>query len=55
MLKKFITSEGRYGLVFLYHVHLLMVFIGFKLNVPFYLHMSMQKMAKFYQRKKLNL
>jgi hypothetical protein len=41
-------------MVFLYHVFLLMVFLGFKLNVPFYLHRSLQKMAKFYQRQKLN-
>jgi hypothetical protein len=41
MLKQFITCEGRYGLVFLYHVCLLMVFLGFKLNVPFYLHRSL--------------
>jgi hypothetical protein len=54
MLKKFITCEGRYGLVFLYHVHLLMVFLGFNLNMPFYLLRSLQKMAKFYQRQNLN-
>jgi len=54
MLKKFIAYEGRYGLVFLYHVRLLMVFLGFNLNMPFYLLRSLQKMAKFYERQKLN-
>ena len=31
-----------------------MVFLGFKLNVPFYLHKSLQKMDKLYQRQKIN-
>jgi hypothetical protein len=35
ILKQFITCEGRYGLVFLYHIFLLMIFLGFKLNMPF--------------------
>jgi hypothetical protein len=34
--------------------HLLMVFLGFNLNMPFYLLRSLQKMAKFYQRQNLN-
>jgi hypothetical protein len=54
ILKQFVTCEGRYKLVFLYHVHLLMVFLGFGLNISFYLLESLQEMAKFYQRKKLN-
>ena len=54
MLKQLVTYEGRYGLVFLYHVILLMVFLGFELNMPFYLLRSLQKMAKFYQRQNLN-
>jgi hypothetical protein len=54
ILKQFFTCEGRYRLVFLYHVHLLMVFLGFDLNIPFYLLKSLQKMAKFYQRQNLN-
>jgi hypothetical protein len=43
ILKQFVTCEGRYGLVFLYHVRLLMVFLGFGLNMPFYLLRSLQK------------
>jgi hypothetical protein len=31
-----------------------MVFLGFGLNMPFYLLKSLQKMARFYQRKNLN-
>jgi hypothetical protein len=50
IIKQFITCEGRYGLVFLYQVRMLMVFLGFKLNMPFYLFMSLQKMSKIYQR-----
>jgi hypothetical protein len=52
ILKQFVTCEGRYRLVFLFHVFLLMVFLGFDLNIPFYFLKSLQKMAKFYQRTK---
>jgi hypothetical protein len=41
ILKQFITYKGHYGLVFLYHVRFLMHFIGFHLNVPFYLLRSL--------------
>jgi hypothetical protein len=54
ILKQFVTCEGRYRLVFLYHVRLLMVFLGFDLNMPFYLLKSLQKMAKFYQSQNVN-
>jgi hypothetical protein len=54
ILKQFITCEGRYGLVFLYHIRLLMIFLGFKLNMPFYLFMSLHKMSKRYQKQSLN-
>jgi hypothetical protein len=50
ILKQFITCEGRYGLVFLYHIRLLMLFLGFKLNMPFYLLMSLYKMSKRYKK-----
>ena len=36
MVKQFVTCEGRYGLVFLYHLRLLMNFMGYPLNMPFY-------------------
>jgi hypothetical protein len=50
ILKQFITCEGRYGFVFLFHLRLLMVFMGFELNMPYYLHQSIFKMAKRYKR-----
>jgi hypothetical protein len=50
IIKQFITCKGRYGFVFLYHLRLLMVFIGYKLNMPHYLHRSLFKMAKRYER-----
>jgi hypothetical protein len=50
ILKKFVTCEGRYGFVFLFHLRLLMVFMGFKLSMPHYLHRSLFKMAKKYKR-----
>jgi hypothetical protein len=46
ILKQFITCKGRYGLVVLYHIRLLMLFLGFKLNMSFYLLMSLYKMSK---------
>jgi hypothetical protein len=50
IIKQFITCEGRYGFVFLFHLRLLMVFMGFELNVPHYLHRSLFKMVKRYKR-----
>ena len=38
ILKQFVTCEGRYGFVFLFHLRLLMVFMGFELSLPHYLH-----------------
>jgi hypothetical protein len=48
--KQFITYEGRDGFVFLYHLQLLMVFMGYELNMPYYLHRSLFKMSKRYKR-----
>jgi hypothetical protein len=50
IIKQFITCEGRYGFVFLHHLRLLMVFMGFELNMPYYLHRSLFKMSKKYKR-----
>jgi hypothetical protein len=54
ILKQFVTCEGRYGLVFLYHIRFLMLFIGFHLNVPFYLLRSLYKMSKRYKKQSLD-
>ena len=50
VLKQFVTCEGRCGLVFLYHVRFLMYFIGFDLNMSFYLLRSLYKISKIYKR-----
>jgi hypothetical protein len=50
IIKQFITCESRYGFVFLFHLRLLMVFMGFELSMPHYLHRSLFKMAKRYKR-----
>jgi hypothetical protein len=50
LVEQFVTCEGRYGLVFLYHLRLLMIFIGYPLNMPFYFHRSLYKMSKRYKR-----
>jgi hypothetical protein len=52
MVKQFVTCEGRYGLVFLYHLRLLMNFMGYPLNMPFYFLRSLYKMAKRFKREK---
>jgi hypothetical protein len=49
IVKQFVTCEGRYGFVFLFHLRLLMVFMGFELSMPHYLHRSLFKMAKKYK------
>jgi hypothetical protein len=48
--KQFVTCEGRYRFIFLFHLRLLMVFMGFKLSMPDYLHRSLFKMDKRYKR-----
>jgi hypothetical protein len=50
IIKQFITCEGRYRFVFLFHLRLLMLFMGFELNMPHYLHRILFKMAKRYKR-----
>jgi hypothetical protein len=50
IIKRFVTCEGRYGFIFLFHLRLLMVFMGFELNMPYYLHRSLFKMAKRYKQ-----
>jgi hypothetical protein len=50
ILKPFVTCEGMYGFVFLFHLRLLLVFMGFDLSLPHYLHRSLFKMAKKYKK-----
>jgi hypothetical protein len=54
VLRQFINCEGRFSLIFLYHIRLLMNFIDFQLNMPFYLLRSLYKMTKRYKRQFLN-
>ena len=54
IIKQFVTCEGRYGLVFLYHLRLLMSFIDFPLNMMYFLLRSLYKMAKHFKREKVN-
>jgi hypothetical protein len=41
-------------LVFLYHLRLLMIFIGYPLNMPFYFKRSLYKMSKRFKRQKVD-
>jgi hypothetical protein len=52
IIKQFITCEGWYGFVFLHHLRLLMVFMGYQLNMPYYLHRILFKMSNKYKRNK---
>jgi len=52
MVKQFVTCEGRYGLVFLYHLRLSMNFMGYPLNIPFYYLRSLYKMSKKFKWEK---
>jgi hypothetical protein len=54
IVKQFVTCERRYGLVFLYHLWLLMNFIGYPLNMPHYLLCSLYKMSKRFKHVKAN-
>lgn len=47
MLQHFVTCEGRFVVVFLYHVHLMVHFTeGRHLNIPYFLRLSLHMMAK---------
>lgn len=52
IVKQFVTCECRYGLVFLYHLQLLMNFIDYPLNMPHYLLRSLYKMSKRFKCEK---
>jgi len=52
VVKQFVTCEGRYGLIFLYHLRLLMNFIGYPLNMHFYFQRSLYKMSNRFKREK---
>jgi hypothetical protein len=54
IVKQFVTCEGWYGFVFLYHLRLLMNFIGYPLNMSHYLLRSLYKMSKRFKREKAN-
>jgi hypothetical protein len=55
LVKQFVTCEGRYRLVFLYHLRLLMNFIGYPVNMPFYFQRSLYKMSKRFKRRRLTV
>ena len=37
ILKKFITGEGRFGTLYIYHIRLMMHFLDEEINLPFFL------------------
>jgi hypothetical protein len=55
VVKQFITCEGRFRIVFLYHLRLLLSLIGFSLNMPYYLLISLYKIGKRFRKPRLYL
>jgi hypothetical protein len=54
IVKQFVTCEGWYGLVFLYHLWLLMNFMGYPLNMPHYFLCSIYKMSRRFKCEKVD-
>jgi hypothetical protein len=54
ILKQFVTCKGRYRLVFLYHIRFLINFIGFDLDIQFYLLMILYNMSKHHKQQVVN-
>jgi hypothetical protein len=51
LIQKYITCEGRFSLIFLYHIRILLHLKGEKLlNMPYYLLKSLTKMSKAIQK-----
>ena len=52
IIMKYFTCEGRFSRIYAYHIRLLMHFTRTKqLNLPFFLHKSIEKMASTIQKK----
>jgi hypothetical protein len=50
VLQQYFTCEGRFDRVYIYHIRIIMHFIGKNpLNLPFYLYISLGKMADMVQ------
>ena len=55
IIQKFITCEGRYSIVYLYHIKLLLHLKGQRIiNLPYFLLQSLNKMSKTIQKHKGN-
>jgi len=55
ILQRYLTWQGRYALTYQYHVRILLHFESKELiNFPYYLHKSLEKMAKMVRRNNQN-
>ena len=45
LIHRYVTCEGRLSSAYVYHLRLMSVFIGFPLNLPYYLVHSLSKMS----------
>ena len=51
ILQKFITCEGRFGTLYVYHIRLMMNFLDEEINLPFFLLNSLKMMASNVQKR----
>lgn len=51
ILQKFITCEGRFGTMYVYHIRLMMNFLEDEINLPFFLLNSLKRMASNVQKR----
>jgi hypothetical protein len=55
LIQKFITCEGRFSIIYLYHIKLLQHLRGdYEINMPYFLLQSLSKMAKTVQKQGRN-
>lgn len=54
LICRYISSEGHYSVVFVYHIHLFMAFQTWKHNFPYFLLKGLKRTSKAYQGKHKN-
>ena len=55
VIHRYVTCEGRLSSAYVYHLRLLAVFLGFPLNLPYYLVRSLTKMSSAIKRGPKNI
>lgn len=55
LVQKFLTCEGRFGVLYVYHAKVMMHFLGEDINLPYFLLSSLRKMCSIVQRNPGNI